>query len=429
MNEILIIIGLILLNGVFSMSEVAMISARKSRLSTDAKKGSKAAQKALDLSGNPDKFLSTVQIGITLIGILTGIYSGNQIAVDLTELLKSFGLAQSTAFVVAQGGIVVLVTYLTIVFGELVPKRIGLSVAESVAKLMARPMNVLAIIASPFVWLLSKSTEVIFNLLGVREEDGKVTEEEIKSIIKEGAEEGAVEPVEQNIMQRVFLLGDLKIGSIMTHKNDVVWLDTSKTAEEVKKVLNEDLYESYPVAEGDLDHVKGMIWLKDLVMRLSDENFKVGDLTREPVYFHEGMSIYKVLEQMKVKKISRALICDEFGDFVGMVTLKDIFEGLVGNMDNEEDEPEIIKRANNGGWLVDGQCSLYDMLCYFDCGDLYEASGGYHTLAGLILDRLQRIPRSGDTLEWNGFTFEIMDMDGARIDKVLVTRPEKDEKE
>lgn len=429
MNEILIIIGLILLNGVFSMSEVAMISARKSRLSTDAKKGSKAAQKALDLSGNPDKFLSTVQIGITLIGILTGIYSGNQIAVDLTELLKSFGLAQSTAFVVAQGGIVVLVTYLTIVFGELVPKRIGLSVAESVAKLMARPMNVLAIIASPFVWLLSKSTEVIFNLLGVREEDGKVTEEEIKSIIKEGAEEGAVEPVEQNIMQRVFLLGDLKIGSIMTHKNDVVWLDTSMTAEEVKKVLNEDLYESYPVAEGDLDHVKGMIWLKDLVMRLSDENFKVGDLTRESVYFHEGMSIYKVLEQMKVKKISRALICDEFGDFVGMVTLKDIFEGLVGNMDNEEDEPEIIKRANNGGWLVDGQCSLYDMLCYFDCGDLYEASGGYHTLAGLILDRLQRIPRSGDTLEWNGFTFEIMDMDGARIDKVLVTRPEKDEKE
>ena len=429
MNEILIIVGLILLNGVFSMSEVAMISARKSRLSTDAKKGSKAAQKALDLSGNPDKFLSTVQIGITLIGILTGIYSGNQIAVDLTELLKSFGLAQSTAFVVAQGGIVVLVTYLTIVFGELVPKRIGLSVAESVAKLMARPMNVLAIIASPFVWLLSKSTEVIFNLLGVREEDGKVTEEEIKSIIKEGAEEGAVEPVEQNIMQRVFLLGDLKIGSIMTHKNDVVWLDTSMTAEEVKKVLNEDLYESYPVAEGDLDHVKGMIWLKDLVMRLSDENFKVGDLTREPVYFHEGMSIYKVLEQMKVKKISRALICDEFGDFVGMVTLKDIFEGLVGNMDNEEDEPEIIKRANNGGWLVDGQCSLYDMLCYFDCGDLYEASGGYHTLAGLILDRLQRIPRSGDTLEWNGFTFEIMDMDGARIDKVLVTRPEKDEKE
>ena len=407
MSEILIIIGLILLNGVFSMSEVAMISARKSRLSTDAKKGSKAAQKALDLSGNPDRFLSTVQIGITLIGILTGIYSGNKIATDLTDFMLSCGVSSAYAAVLAQGTIVVVVTYLTIIFGELVPKRIGLSVAEAVAKLMARPMNVLAMIASPFVWLLSKSTELIFNLLGIKGDDGKVTEEEIKSIIKEGAEEGAVEPVEQNIMQRVFMLGDLKIGSIMTHKSDVVWLDTAMSAREIQEVLKRDLYESYPVADGDLDHVKGMIWLKDLVMKLSDEDFKVGDLAREAVYFHEGMSIYKVLEQMKVRKISRALICDEFGDFVGMV--------------NEEDEPEIIKRADNGGWLVDGQCSLYDLLCYFDCGDLYEASG-YHTLAGLILDRLQRIPRSGEKLEWNSFVFEIMDMDGARIDKVLVTR-------
>ena len=395
MSEILIIIGLILLNGVFSMSEVAMISARKSRLSTDAKKGSKAAKKALDLSGNPDRFLSTVQIGITLIGILTGIYSGNKIATDLTDFMLSCGVSSAYAAVLAQGTIVVVVTYLTIIFGELVPKRIGLSVAEAVAKLMARPMNVLAMIASPFVWLLSKSTELIFNLLGIKGDDGKVTEEEIKSIIKEGAEEGAVEPVEQNIMQRVFMLGDLKIGSIMTHKSDVVWLDTAMSAREVQEVLKRDLYESYPVADGDL--------------------------AREAVYFHEGMSIYKVLEQMKLKKISRALICDEFGDFVGLVTLKDIFEGLVGSMDNEEDEPEIIKRADNGGWLVDGQCSLYDLLCYFDCGDLYEASG-YHTLAGLILDRLQRIPRSGEKLEWNSFVFEIMDMDGARIDKVLVTR-------
>ena len=402
MSEILIIIGLILLNGVFSMSEVAMISARKSRLSTDAKKGSKAAKKALDLSGNPDRFLSTVQIGITLIGILTGIYSGNKIATDLTDFMLSCGVSSAYAAVLAQGTIVVVVTYLTIIFGELVPKRIGLSVAEAVAKLMARPMNVLAMIASPFVWLLSKSTELIFNLLGIKGDDGKVTEE-------------------QNIMQRVFMLGDLKIGSIMTHKSDVVWLDTAMSAREVQEVLKRDLYESYPVADGDLDHVKGMIWLKDLVMKLSEEDFKVGDLAREAVYFHEGMSIYKVLEQMKLKKISRALICDEFGDFVGLVTLKDIFEGLVGSMDNEEDEPEIIKRADNGGWLVDGQCSLYDLLCYFDCGDLYEASG-YHTLAGLILDRLQRIPRSGEKLEWNSFVFEIMDMDGARIDKVLVTR-------
>ncbi len=423
MNEIFIIIGLILLNGVFSMSEVALISARKSRLATEAKKGSKAAQKALALAGNPDRFLSTIQIGITLIGILTGIYSGSKIASGFAELLLSWGIPQVYAGVLAQGVIVVVVTYLTIIFGELVPKRIGMSVAENVAKFMARPMNVIAIIASPFVWLLSKSTELIFNLLNIQEGSNKVTEEEIKSIIKEGAEEGTVEPVEQSIVQRVFLLGDLKIGSIMTHKNDVVWLDAAMTADEVKAVLKDNLYESYPVVEGDLDHVKGMIWLKDLVMHLHEDGFNVADFTREAVYFHEGMSIYKALEQLKKKKISRALICDEFGDFVGMVTLKDIFEGLVGNMDNGEDEPVIIKRGNGNGWLVDGQCSLYDLLCYFDCSDLYETTV-YHTLGGLILHHLQRIPRSGDTLEWNGFVFEVMDMDGARIDKVLVTRPD-----
>ncbi len=423
MTEILIIIGLILLNGVFSMSEVALISARKSRLSTEAKKGSKAAQTALKLAGEPDRFLSTVQIGITLIGILTGIYSGSKISGNLAEVMVSCGLSVSIASALSQSIIVVIVTFLSIVFGELVPKRIGMSVAESVAKLMARPMNFLSKTASPFVWLLSKSTEAFFKLLGINESESKVTEEEIKSIIREGAEEGAVEPVEQNIMQRVFLLGDMKIGSIMTHKSDVVCLDASLSAKSVKDVLNQGLYEAYPVIDCDLNHVKSLIWLKDLVMHLHEDNCTIGEMAREAVYFHEGMPIYKVLEQMKARKISRALICDEFGDFWGLVTLKDILEGLVGNIDDEEDEPEIIQRANNGGWLVDGQCSLYDMLCYFDCGDLYE-DAGYNTLSGLILDRLQHIPHSGESLEWNGFVFEIMDMDGARIDKVLVTRSE-----
>ncbi len=421
MSEIFIIIGLILLNGVFSMSEVALISARKSRLITDARKGSRAAQKALDLAGNPDRFLSTVQIGITLIGILTGIYSGNKIAADFTDVMAGWGVSSVYASALAQGVIVVIVTFLTIVFGELVPKRIGMGVAESVAKLVARPMNVLAMLASPFVWLLSKTTEISFNLLGISGQDCKVTEEEIKTMVKEGAEEGAVEQVEQDIVQRVFLLGDMKVGSIMTHKSDVVWLDAAVAVEGVKEVLNQNLYESYPVVEGDLDHVIGMIWLKDLVMHLHEKDCTVGDLAREAVYFHEGMSIYKVLEQMKERRISRAMICDEFGDFVGMVTLKDIFEALVGNMNNEGEEPEIIQRADNGGWLVDGQCALYDMLCYFDSCELYEDSG-YHTLAGLILDCMQRIPHAGEKIEWNGFTFEIMDMDGARIDKVLVTR-------
>lgn len=404
------------------MSEVALISARKSRLSSDAKKGSKSAKVALKLANDPDRFLSTVQIGITLIGILTGIYSGNRIAADLTETMISWGVSVTYASALAQGIIVVVVTYLTIIFGELVPKRIGLSVAEKAAKVVARPMRVLASIALPFVWVLSKSTEIIFNLLGIKETDNKVTEEEIKSIIEEGTEEGEVQPVEKDIMQRVFLLGDLKVSSIMTHKSDIVWLDMDMTADEVRAVVNENLFEFYPIADGDLDHVKGIVNLKDLVVHLSNPDFKLASLIHEATYFHESMNVYKVLEQMKMQKISRALVCDEFGICTGIITLRDILEGLVGNVDDPEEEPDIIKRVNKEGWLVDGQCSLYDFLCYFNRSDLFEASE-YHTLGGLLLKELQHIPTSGETLQWNGFTFEVVDMDGARIDKVLVTTP------
>ena len=259
--------------------------------------------------------------------------------------MKSWGVSSTYAFGLAQGVIVVVVTYLTIIFGELVPKRIGMSMAEKAAKVMAQPMNVLSVIALPFVWLLAKSTEIIFNLLGVKEEDNKVTEEEIKSIIQEGAEDGEVQPVEQDIMQRVFLLGDLKVSSIMTHKSDIVWLDTDMNVEDVKNIISDNLYEFYPIADGDLDHVKGVIQLKDLVLHLHEDDFNLVSLTQNAVFFHENMNVYKVLEQMKVKKISRALVCDEFGACTGIITLKDILEGLVGTVDDADDEPDIIKRV------------------------------------------------------------------------------------
>ncbi len=428
MDEIIIIVGLIVLNGIFAMSEVALISARKSRLTADAKKGSKSARVALKLANEPDRFLSTVQIGITLIGILTGIYSGNKIAAELTEYMKIWGVPAAYAAAIAQGTIVVIVTYLTIIFGELVPKRIGLGIAEKAAKTVARPMSVLAKIALPFVWLLSKSTELIFNCLGIKETDNKVTEEEIKSMIQEGTEDGEVQPVEQDIMQRVFLLGDLKVGSIMTHKNEIAWLDTSMTSEDVRGVLSKQMYEFYPIAEGDLDHVKGVVDLKDLILHLHEPNFNLKSLTREPVYFHENMNVYKALEQMKAQKISRALVCDEFGTCMGIITLRDILEGLVGSMEDAGEEPDIIKRVNKDGWLVDGQCPLYDFLCYFDRQELLE-NVDYHTVGGLILNDLQHVPQSGETMEWNGFAFEVVDMDGARIDKVLVTIPSTSKEE
>lgn len=423
MDEVIIIIGLILLNGIFAMSEVALISARKSRLSTDAKKRNKSARVALELAAEPDRFLSTVQIGITLIGILTGIYSGNKIAVTLTDYMIDWGVSVKYASALAQGSIVVVVTYLSIIFGELVPKRIGMGLAEKTAKLMARPMKLLATIALPFVWLLSKSTAAIFNLLGIKDSDCKVTEEEIKSMVQEGAEDGEVQPVEQDIVQRVFLLGDLKVGSIMTHKSDIAWLDLNMTAEKVRETLAGQLFEFFPVAEGGLDHVKGVVDLKDLVLHLHEPDFQLASLVHEAVYFHENMNVYKALEQMKAQKISRALVCDEFGTCMGIITLRDILEGLVGTVEDAGEEPDIIKRMNKEEWLVDGQCPLYDFLCYFDRRDLFENSD-YHTVGGLILDKLQHVPQSGESVTWNTFQFEVADMDGARIDKVLVTQVE-----
>ena len=430
--EIVIIIVLILLNGVLSMSEIALVSARKTKLETEAKKGNRGARKALDLAEEPDRFLSTIQIGITLIGILTGLYSGEALAGDLAVYFSAVPYIAPYALLISKSLIVVLVTYLTLIFGELVPKRIGMGCAERVSMLIARPMHLLSLIASPFVWLLSKSTAVVVKMLGIdTAEDSKVTEEEIKSMIQEGTEDGEVQPVEQDIMQRVFLLGDLKVGSIMTHKNEIAWLDTSMTSEDVRGVLSKQMYEFYPIAEGDLDHVKGVVDLKDLILHLHEPNFNLKSLTREPVYFHENMNVYKALEQMKAQKISRALVCDEFGTCMGIITLRDILEGLVGSMEDAGEEPDIIKRVNKDGWLVDGQCPLYDFLCYFDRQELLE-NVDYHTVGGLILNDLQHVPQSGETMEWNGFAFEVVDMDGARIDKVLVTIPstskEEDEK-
>lgn len=419
MNEIIIILSLILLNGLFAMSEIALISARKSSLSQEAKKGNKAARFALKLAGEPDRFLSTIQIGITLIGILTGIYSGAALTDDFAAALARLGLSPVYSAPIAQALIVVAVTYLTLIFGELVPKRIGLSTAEKASKIVARPMYLLSLIAAPFVWILSKSTAGMFNLLGIKESDTKVTEEEIKSIVEEGTKDGEVQAVEQDLVERVFLLGDLKLGSIMTQKNEIVYLTTDMDKSRLKQTLSRQLFDMYPVAGPKKDEIRGVVYLKDLVLQADRPDFRLENIIRPPFYFHENMSVYKALEVMKAEGISRALICDEFGALEGIITLKDILEALVGAVNDTHKEPDIIKRTDSEGWLVDGQCPFYDFLCYFEREDLYE-NRPYNTLAGLILERLERIPHSGEQVRWNHFVFEVVDMDGIRIDKILV---------
>ncbi len=418
--EIAIIIGLILLNGIFAMSEIAIISARRSSLGVDARNGSKGARAALKLSDNPDHFLSTVQVGITLIGILTGLYSGDALAGYLSPVLVKWGMAAKYAYPVAQISIVVIVTYMTIVFGELVPKRIGMTSAEKVSKAIARPMRLLSAIAAPFVWVLSKSTSGISNLLGIKDGGAKVTEEEIKSLIREGAEGGEVQEVEQDIMERVFILGDRDLESIMTYRGDIVWIDADMTKDGIREFIRENPFSKYPVCKGDLDDVVGIAYLKDMFHSIDSPDFDINKVLRPVEFLYESMKVYAALERMKKNHGQCALVSDEFGTIKGMVTLKDIMEALVGDIPQLHDDPEIVERKD-GTYLVDGQCSFYNFLTYFKKTDFYSKYE-YNTLSGLILDIYGSIPKTGDVIPWEGFTFEIMDMDGARIDKVLVTK-------
>lgn len=422
--ELIIILILILLNGLFSMSEIAMISARKSNLSAEAKKGSSSAKRALQLAEEPDRFLSTVQIGITLIGILTGLYSGDKFAEDFSEILVGWGMNASIALGVSKTIIVVIVTYLTLIIGELLPKRIGMNYSERIAKVMAGPMHLLSLLTSPFVWILTKSTALLSKMIGLREEDPIVTEEEIKSMIAEGAEDGSVQEMEQDIVERVFSLGDRKVESIMTSRNEIVWIEKEMTAEDISDLIKENLFEVYPVGNDSLDDILGVVFLKELFAALDQPDFKLSDIIRPAQYFHEYTDVYKVLEQMQEKQVAYGLVCDEFGVFQGIVTHKDILEGLVGTISDDEQEPDIIERKEENSWLVDGQIPFYDFLEHFECEDLF-AENDYNTLGGLILEKLEHIPLSGESLQWEDFQFEVVDMDGARIDKILVKKIER----
>ncbi len=429
MSEAFIIILLILLNGFFAMSEIALISARKSSLQADAEKGDKKAQRALDLSSDPDKFLSAVQVGITLIGILTGIFSGNKIATEFAEVFVRLGMSASAALGLAKAIIVVIVMFLTLIFGELVPKRIGMSASEKMAKKVSGPMKFISKVASPIVWILSKTTQGISRMLHLQDQESKVSEEEIKSLIQEGTDEGEVLPVEQDIVENVFAMGDMRIGTIMTHRSDVVWLEIEMTEAEVRETIEENLYEEYPVCDGDMDHVIGVLSLKDFVVSIGKPDFNLAAMVREPVYFHENMNTYTVLEEMKKKKVSRALICDEFGLCSGIITLKDIIEGLVGTVSEDEGEPDIVLRADNNSYLVDGQCPIYDFLRHFDLDDDFLQDSECSTVGGLVLNELGHLPEAGEKFDWEDFSFEVVDMDGARIDKVIVSRKAEDASE
>ena len=424
--EIIIIIILILVNGFLSMSEMAVVSARKSKLETDAKKGSKSAKAALELADNPDNFFSTLQIGITLIGILTGLFSGEAFAADLSVYVAKISFLSPYAYMISKALIVILVTYLTLVIGELVPKRLGMAKAESIAKFIAKPMMFLSKLAYPLVWILAKSSALISNVLGLNNtKDSPVTEEEIKAMMKESLNDGELDEAEHDIVERVFDLDDRKISSIMTHRSELVTVDINDTKETLIRKIEGNLYNTYPVVSGKLDNIVGFVNLKALFVAVQKDDFLLKNIVTKAFYLPENMNLNKALEFFKKERIKSALIIDEFGCVVGIVSLKDIMEAIVGEMLEEDELADIIERED-GTFMIDGRYSFYDFLAYFDKEYLFDDDINFNTISGLIIDILEEIPQEGQKVRWHDFTFEIMDMDAARIDKVLVHKVKED---
>jgi len=418
--EILIIFFLILLNGVFSMSEIALISARKSRLESAAKKGNKNAQTALDLANSPNKFLSTVQIGITLIGILTGIYSGEKITLNVETFIGAFEILKPFAHTIAVAIVVLILTFFSMVLGELLPKRIGLNHPESIAKAVAMPMKMVSIITAPFIWLLTISTDFLLDILKIKPTaDGKVTEEEIKAIIKEGTEVGEVQEIEQDIVERVFHIGDRKINSLMTHRKSVILLPLHSNKSQVREFMLKELHSIYPVYGENYDDIVGVVNLKNIFAHFENDNFNLADIMTEAPFMMEHTTAYKALEKFKKSGIHYAFVSDEYGVFQGIITLNDILEALVGDASDFYKEDFKLVEREDGTWLVDGHYSLHDFLTYFELDELindYEVT----TLSGLIMTELSHIPKQGEKLIWHKFELEVIDMDGAKIDKVMV---------
>ena len=402
------------------MSEIALISARKNRLESAAKKGNTSAKTALDLANSPNKFLSTVQIGITLIGILTGLYSGAKVTDDVRLFIETFTILKPYAHNLSVGIVVVILTFFSLVLGELLPKRIGLNHPEAIAKAVAVPMKIVSIVTAPFIWLLTSSTDFILKVLNIKPTaDGKVTEEEIKAIIKEGTEGGEVQEIEQDIVERVFHIGDRKVNSLMTHRKSVVFIPLNSDKNQIKELMLKELHSIYPVYGENYDDIVGVVNLKNIFSNIDKENFDLKNIITEAPYIIEQTTAYKALENFKKTGIHYAFISDEYGDFQGILTLNDILEALVGDASDFYKDDFILQEREDGSWLVDGHYSLHDFLTYFELDDLisdYEVT----TVSGLIMTELTHIPKQGEKLIWQKFELEVIDMDGVMIDKVMV---------
>lgn len=424
MTEVLIILLLILLNGIFAMAEIAMVASRKSALESAAKRGEKVSKKALELSRNPGKFLSTVQIGITLIGILIGIYSGEKIEDDFERFLYQFDLLKPYSETLAITTIVIVLTFLSLVLGELVPKRIGLTMPETISKMLAYPIYFISIVAAPFIWLLTLTADLLLKLLNIKKSAGShITEEEIKALIQEGTESGAIQEIEQDIVENVFHLGDRTIGTLMTLRENIDWVNTKDALEINSLKIYTSIHKSFPVCEGSLDNVKGIIYTKDLLNSLlKKDSFEVEKHIRPAIFLSKNTTAYRALETLRKSKQHVALMVDASGNVQGILTLNDLIGMLVDDFVQQlHEKKEIIPRSDNS-FLIDASLPLPELARYFDIEIADDKNlSQINTIEELVF-QFATDPRPGYEFKWKNLSMEIVDMDGKSIDKVLVKR-------
>jgi putative hemolysin len=423
--EVVIILLLVLANGVFAMSEISVVTSRKVRLQQRADEDDHRARLALELSQSPEQFLSTVQVGITLVGVLAGAYGGARLSAPLANALRQFEEVAPYADGIALGVVVAAITTLSIVLGELVPKSIGLRYPESIASWVARPMMLLSRVGGPIVHALTASTNFIMRLAGFKDVSGpSLTEDEIRAVISEGAETGVLEPAEESIVQRVFQLGDQRVAAIMTPRVDIEWVDINITVGELREFLMSHSHTEFVVCDGDLEHVLGTVRTTDLlpaVLKGGTPNLRAQ--LREALFVPDSMPAFKLLEAFRTSHRHLALVMDEFGAVEGLVSVTDLLEGLVGALpgDPRDAAGAIVARSENS-WLVDGAAPIGEVATQFELEIPGDEVGAYHTLAGFVMARLGRIPRTADTFDYGDLQFEVVDMDGRRVDKMMVTR-------
>lgn len=425
-QDVLLLVMLAIGNGVFAMSEIAIVSARTARLEQQANEGQTGSQAALELASDPGQFLSTVQVGITLVGILSGAFGATTLGLKLGDELARFPILEPYGDALGIGIIVVSMTYLSLIVGELVPKRIALSNPEGISATIARPMQMLARITRPVVSFLSSSTDAVASLLGVQDDERPpVTEDEIRVLLRRGQEVGIVEEKERTVIHRAFQLTDRRVGSILTPRPDIVWLDLEQSAEETKQRIIASVHTRFPVCRGGLDDVAGIVTAKDLLAQiLRGEPIDLKALMKPPKFVPESMPAFDVLEAFEEGGMHIALVMDEYGGLEGLVTTNDILDALVGDVPSPEDQPYQVKRREDGTWLIDGMLPVQEFRDMFGMQRFPgEARALYETIGGFVMNHLERIPQAGDRFELRGYGFEVVDMDGLRVDKILITPP------